>query len=158
MTGIVLKYQITHKFQWCNEGDFTDSKNVHMQIVLYQTPRLDHPQATQISLQLQDKVWEWPRDKATRLPLSLPTQEPGIKPNLCHDLYYSACSHLQENSCWDANVINYMQLKHRAVTPGWRVSGTFVHAHVQYQQLTWTPAEFYVIWFIGTLVNLYWIP
>lgn len=35
----------------------------------------------------------------TKLPLSLLTQEPWIKTDLCHDLYYSARRHLQENLC-----------------------------------------------------------
>ena len=40
----------------------------------------------------------------TKFPLSLSTQQLEVKGNLCHDLYYSACSHaLPKNlSCEDA--------------------------------------------------------
>ena len=58
----------------------------------------------------------------------------------------------QSPCCGDANVISvfnqafiiYMPLQHRPVTPGWRVSRTFVQIHVQYQQPTWILAQFYV--------------
>ena len=105
----------------------------------------------------------------TRLPLSLLTQEPGIKAN---DLYHSACRHLQENlyhlvvemqMLWifQANFYNIHWLQHRSVAPGWRVSITVCtctrvgHNFCNSHGLVLSFMSTYEFWCICTLVNLY---
>ena len=106
MTRFIWKYYVTHKFSSVTKDILQTLRN----------PRTVHMQTV-----------------CTRLPLSLLTQEPGIKANDLYIIVYAGTSTKPLSpGCGDANVINlfkqifiiYLPLQHRPVALGWRVSIT----------------------------------